>query len=105
MMLGSRHPRSGLAAIAIRPQHRHDEVRRGLVEHLRAVVAGAGHERLLEACLAQHLDGLGRRQHRPGVFAVMDVHVDNRARRVGDGVADTGCRQQCKCKQQSAHPW
>ena len=79
------HPGADLAAPPIGAQHRHDQIGCRLVQHLRAVVAGARHERLLEPRLAQHFHRLGRRQHVPGVMAVVDVRVDQRTLILGGG--------------------
>ena len=81
------HPGADFTAPAIGAQHRHDEIGRGLVEHLRAVVARAGDEGLFHAGLAQHLDGFGRRHHGPGVVAVVDMRVHDRARFIGSSRA------------------
>jgi hypothetical protein len=100
MIVGS-HPGADLAASAIGAQHRHDEIGRFLEEHLCAVIAGAGDERFLHARIPQHLDGVGRRHHRPGIVTVVDVGVDDRPPFLR---ADhTSLENEGECQEDNAH--
>ena len=71
-------PRTHIAASAIRTQLRQDQVGRLCDEPLRALVAGTGHQRALQACLAQDENRFLRRQVVPGIVAVMNMGIEKR---------------------------
>jgi len=76
--------------------HRQQQIRRGGVNHLRALVAAARHHGALQARLAQQRHGSGGWQALPGVVAVVQVGVENGQRawawRAGScGLGPGGC--------------
>ncbi|WP_341703803.1 hypothetical protein [Ferrovibrio sp.] len=74
-------PGGKLAAAAVGPQLRHDQVGRDRIELLGAVIRRAGDQHFRQPRLAaQDCHGLFRRQHVPGVVAVMHMGIDQRPR-------------------------
>jgi hypothetical protein len=74
---GVLHPGRDLAAPAIRPELRDDEVGRLGEELLGAIVVRARHQRAHDAGLPEERHDLLRRHDAPGVVAVVEVGIDD----------------------------